>query len=67
MEEAAAKLSSSIDSGRKDKALLLADIMETEKQVTRHAFSCSILPFHMSSEHTFTCADIAVTHSVGAP
>lgn len=33
MEEAAAKLSGSIDSGHKDKSQLLADIVETEKQV----------------------------------
>ena len=36
MEEAAAKLSGSIDSGRKDKGQLLADIVETEKQVLPH-------------------------------
>ncbi len=33
MEEAAAKLSGSIDGSRQDKSQLLSDIVETEKQV----------------------------------
>ena len=33
MEEAAAKLSGSIDASRKDKSQLLSDIVDTEKQV----------------------------------
>lgn len=33
MEEAAAKLSGSIDASRQDKSQLLSDIVETEKQV----------------------------------
>ena len=35
MEEAAAALGHSIDASRKDKGQLLADIVDTEKQVTR--------------------------------
>lgn len=35
MEEAAAALSHSIEASRKDKGQLLADIVDTEKQVTR--------------------------------
>ena len=45
MEEAAAALSHSIDAGRKDKSQLLADIVETEKQVKR----CLVLLEQFSS------------------
>ena len=44
MEEAAATLSRSIETGRKDKSQLLADIVETEKQV-----SCTLIPYGSQS------------------
>lgn len=52
MEEAAATLNRSIDAGRKDKSQLLADIVDTEKQV-----SCSpLLPpwGSQTSQHGFS-------------
>ena len=44
MEEAAAALSQSIDAGRKDKSQLLADIVETEKQVIAAILACGHSP-----------------------
>ena len=58
MEEAAAALSHSIDAGRKDKSQLLADIVETEKQVP--AMPCtvgtSLLPFFHQLLSTLGCS-----------
>lgn len=58
MEEAAAALSRSIDTGRKDKSQLLADIVDTEKQVSctpapvsHNSVSRGALGFWMQQQH----------------
>lgn len=58
MEEAAAALSHSIDAGRKDKSQLLADIVETEKQVT--AMPCPEGTVLLDSFHQILSAWVTV-------
>ena len=59
MEEAAAALSHSIDASRKDKGKLLADIVDTEKQVTRLyplPLSTLLLPLMLCAlNHSLAC------------